>query len=389
MPRILFFVFLFFLVSACQWDESNGSDYDDDGVPNELDAFPHDPTETADSDEDGKGDNSDEFPYDYDNDGVSDALDIFPKDINESVDSDGDGTGDNADIYPYDFDNDGVPDDQDRFPQDANKAFIVSGSVTGLSDVIYIHLKDETVTLSNNTIFEFAVKKNTPLDFTLDGFPTSQTCIIENAGGVALGNVNNINIVCENKPLLVDALANITDANLASCLEKTNITYVEEVTKITCNHASISTIAGLEVLKALTHLNLRYNHLEQLDVSGFSNLTLLDLSDNHLIEITLGTLSDLQHLYLQNNRLSLVSLNGSNKLTTLYLYNNLLTELDVSALSGLSTLYLFHNQLTSTELGLTEINDTSANIHLYENLFNDAAKSRLEEMKNNYLNLTY
>ena len=389
MPRILFFVFLFFLVSACQWDESSDSDYDNDGVPNELDAFPNDPNETTDSDEDGKGDNSDEFPHDYDNDGVPDALDIFPKDINESVDSDGDGNGDNADIYPYDFDNDGVPDDQDRFPEDASKAFIVGGLVTGLSDNIRIHLKDEMLTLSNNATFEFSVAKNTTLDFTLDGFPTSQTCIIENAGDVAIGSVSNINIICEDRPLLEAALANITDENLSSCVKKSNFTYVEEVTKITCNHASINTVAGLEIFTALTYLNLRYNHLEQVDVSGFSNLTTLELSDNHLIDIELGTLTELQYLYLQNNRLSNVTLSDSKKLTTLYMYNNLLTELDVSALSNLSELYLFHNQLASTELGLSEIIDTSANIHLHENLFDNAAKDRLEEMKVNYSNLTY
>ena len=389
MPRIVFSIFLFFLVSACEWDKSSDSDYDDDGVPNELDAFPHDPNETTDSDEDGKGDNSDEFPHDYDNDGVPDDLDAFPRDINESIDSDGDGIGDNADIYPYDFDNDGVPDTQDQFPKDADKAFSVSGTVSGLSENINIHFNNEVLTLASNARFEFLVKKNTPLNFTLDGFPTSQKCTIQNAGGTVVGNVSNINITCENRPLIEDALSNIADANLSNCLKTTNFTYVEEVTKVTCNHSSISTIDGLEVFTALTHLNLRYNHLAQLDVSIFSNLITLDLSDNHLTTIELGTLTDLQYLYLQNNRLNLVTLNNNHKLTTLYLYNNQLTELDVSALSELSELYLFHNQLTSTVFGLSEINDTSANIHLYENLFDDSAKDKLEQMKIHYSNLTY
>jgi len=389
MPRILFSVLLVFLVSACQWNESSDSDYDADGVPNELDAFPHDPNETKDSDGDGKGDNADEFPHDYDNDGIPDTLDAFPKDTNESVDSDGDGNGDNADIYPYDFDNDGVPDAQDHFPQDVSKAFIVGGTVTGLSGNIRIHLKGETLTLSNNATFEFAVKKNITLDITLDEYPASQTCIVENIGSIVTNNINDIHITCEDRPLLEHALSNIADVNLSSCLEKLNITYVEEVTKVTCNHATINNIAGLEVFTALTHLNLRYNHLEQLDVSGFSNLITLELSDNHLIRIELGNLPELQYLYLQNNNLSGVGLNGSEKLTTLYLYNNLLTDLDVSALSKLTDLYLFHNQLTSTELGLSEIQDPSANIRLYKNLFDDAAKERLENMKVNYSNLIY
>ena len=56
-------------------------DSDGDGVPDSLDAFPNDPSETTDSDGDGVGDNGD----------------AFPDDPNESVDTDADGVGDNAD----------------------------------------------------------------------------------------------------------------------------------------------------------------------------------------------------------------------------------------------------------------------------------------------------
>lgn len=50
-------------------------DDDDDGVRNGLDAFPDDPTEWADHDGDGSGDNAD---LDDDNDGIEDTLDPFP-----------------------------------------------------------------------------------------------------------------------------------------------------------------------------------------------------------------------------------------------------------------------------------------------------------------------
>lgn len=72
-------------------------DSDGDGVPDNEDAFPNDPTEWDDTDGDGVGDNSDAFPTDPD----------------ESVDTDGDGTGNNADL---DDDGDGVPDTEDNFP---------------------------------------------------------------------------------------------------------------------------------------------------------------------------------------------------------------------------------------------------------------------------------
>ena len=67
----------------------NGEDVDADGVSNEEDAFPFDPTESVDTDGDGVGDN----------------RDVFPESAADSVDTDGDGVGDNSDP---DIDGDGI-----------------------------------------------------------------------------------------------------------------------------------------------------------------------------------------------------------------------------------------------------------------------------------------
>jgi Matrixin/Thrombospondin type 3 repeat len=143
-------------------------DGDFDGVVDNLDAFPLDPNESADTDNDGIGDNYEtahglnpqdaadadldpdsdgltnlkEFQSgrnptvnenaiimiinsilleenDTDKDGVPDSQDAFPEDANESVDTDNDGTGNNADT---DDDNDGVADSSDAFPLNANES---------------------------------------------------------------------------------------------------------------------------------------------------------------------------------------------------------------------------------------------------------------------------
>lgn len=106
------------------------TDRDGDGVEDEDDAFPYDPTETKDSDNDGVGDNVDRFPedstetQDTDGDGVGDNSDAFPFDKNETTDSDGDGVGDNGDAFPSnpnetkDSDADGFGDNLDAFPTD-------------------------------------------------------------------------------------------------------------------------------------------------------------------------------------------------------------------------------------------------------------------------------
>ncbi|MCK5559567.1 MAG: hypothetical protein KAJ51_03195, partial [Thermoplasmata archaeon] len=99
--------------------DSDGDGYTD-GPP--TDYFPDDPSEWADSDEDGVGDNSDAFPYDstqwqdsdgdgYGNEqeGFRNKIDAFRFDPTQWSDTDGDGHGDNkhgnnGDYFPTDPD---------------------------------------------------------------------------------------------------------------------------------------------------------------------------------------------------------------------------------------------------------------------------------------------
>ncbi len=101
-------------------------DSDNDAVENQEDVFPFDPAASVDADQDGHPDawseNCDSQCQEYsslildlylddsDNDGVSNDLDAFPHDSSETSDHDQDGIGDNADD---DDDNDGVLDEVD------------------------------------------------------------------------------------------------------------------------------------------------------------------------------------------------------------------------------------------------------------------------------------
>ena len=77
-------------------------------------------------------------PVDSDGDGVGDNADAFPNDPTESMDSDGDGIGDNADAFPndptetMDIDGDGVGDNADAFPNDPTET-MDSAMVTALA----------------------------------------------------------------------------------------------------------------------------------------------------------------------------------------------------------------------------------------------------------------
>ena len=88
---------------------ANQADTDADGIGDVCDNAPNTANSNqTDSDGDGVGDAED---TDDDNDGVPDTLDAFPTNASESLDSDGDGIGDQADP---DADNDGIANENDN-----------------------------------------------------------------------------------------------------------------------------------------------------------------------------------------------------------------------------------------------------------------------------------
>jgi hypothetical protein len=168
-------------------DQTGCPDSDGDGYSNSGDAFPNEPSQFSDYDDDGCGDNpsgvnADEFSYDTtqctdsDSDGYGDNLsgnnpDHFPSDSSQWNDTDGDGFGDNPlgnnsdncpseagnstmpgrgcldsdgdgyantfDAFPFDAsethdtDSDGVGDNSDAFPVNSMEQFDADGDGVG------------------------------------------------------------------------------------------------------------------------------------------------------------------------------------------------------------------------------------------------------------------
>ncbi len=112
-------------------------DTDEDGVPDDRDAFPEDPSESLDTDSDGVGNNQDD---DDDGDGIPDSKDGFALiSLDGRTDTDGDGFPDDCDagcletgmISDADDDNDGVADSVDDFPLDASESKDSDGDLFG------------------------------------------------------------------------------------------------------------------------------------------------------------------------------------------------------------------------------------------------------------------
>ena len=166
-------------------------DTDQDGVADYLDAFPNDPKESKDENNDGLGDNTDS-----DGDGVADIDDAFPLNDTEISDVDQDGLGNNADS---DDDNDGVDDAQDYFPHNAevsSQFTELTFNVTGkgeitVNDKVIDCDSSCVVTLENS---ELAVNNTTNISitatehYTFDGIWNNQELCLDVTDSCALNS---------------------------------------------------------------------------------------------------------------------------------------------------------------------------------------------------------
>jgi len=116
----------------------------------------------------------------------------------------------------------------------------------------------------------------------------------------------------------------------------------------------LKTLNGLDLLKALTHLNLGSNQLtDVVDLSGLTALTYLNLGYNQLTDVwDLSGLTALTYLNLYSNQLTgVVDLSGLTALTYLSLANNQLTDVgDLSGLTALTSLYLYNNNFATAQV---------------------------------------
>ena len=176
-----------------EWNEFATQEQIDNSLLH-LDAFPEDPAASVDTDLDGMPDDWNEgaseadianseliIDENDDNDAVSDTFDAFPLDPEESLDSDNDGIGNNADL---DDDNDSFNDNVDAFPLDP--AASIDTDNDGMPDEWNIgatntHLSDTELVLDSDDDNDgvddlndaFPLYSAAALDYDGDGMPDS------------------------------------------------------------------------------------------------------------------------------------------------------------------------------------------------------------------------
>jgi len=146
-----------FPIDPTEWLDTDGDgignnkdqDDDDDGWVDDLEKIlGSDPLDEMSVPPDMDGDGiADLLDDDTDGDGYINSVDAFPENSSEWYDSDRDGIGDNSDDYPFDMDNDGYNDTVDGFPMDPMK-----WDTPMINNTVY---KNQTVVEYNNrTIYK-------------------------------------------------------------------------------------------------------------------------------------------------------------------------------------------------------------------------------------------
>lgn len=169
------------------------------------------------------------------------------------------------------------------------------------------------------------------------------------------------------------------DAQLKTCINSYNLTYVFQVKTLTCNSRGISDLKGLENFSELIHLELDSNKLIK-DISSLQTLTeitTLYMRDNTVDVIgPLSSLVMLTNLDLGSNAISDISpLRYLTRLSYLSIENNGIS--DLTALHGLDSLISI-NAGRNAISDLTPLQDitTLLYVYLYENSISDISPLR-------------
>lgn len=141
------------------------------------------------------------------------------------------------------------------------------------------------------------------------------------------------------------------DSNLDQCVINSGLTYVDELETLECVGKSVGSAEGVELLTALTTLNLSNNTLGSVNVSKNIALTSLKLVNTGLTSIDVSKNIALKELYLGTGQVSKVVVGGLKVLaSTTPSLTNQITDIDLSNNTEIEVLDLSNNNLTSLNL---------------------------------------
>lgn len=148
------------------------------------------------------------------------------------------------------------------------------------------------------------------------------------------------------------------------------------------NNTSMNKITSIDVTGCpqLKNLDVSFNPVGKLDLSGNPKLECLYANDCQLSSLDLSANPLLKELQLKKNKLSSLDLSGNKELEVVWVHENQLTSLDVSNNPLLKKISCSSNQLSSLDLSVNKELET---LWIYENHLTSldlSANSKLEEV---------
>ena len=201
---------------------------------------------------------------------------------------------------------------------------------------------------------------NNPLtSVTLGSNPSkvflSHSSQVDNDGSITINgtsNVTKLNIQAGHKKLLFNS-PNLAELSISGALEELDISGHTQLSALQCNNIHLLTLKA-NGCTALETLDVSKNSLETLALNGCSGLTRLTANENQLTSIDLNGCSALEYLNVAANLLTSAPVGSAPALTHLIITNNPLGNLlDTGACPALKTIEAEENNITRLILGST------------------------------------
>lgn len=118
----------------------------------------------------------------------------------------------------------------------------------------------------------------------------------------------------------------------------------------------ISSVEGIQALRTVTGLEVGWNKIKTIDLSGNPNLNAISANNNALTAIDFSQNPKMYYVNLSNNKLKKLDFSKCPELAWLEVENNGLTSLNVTGCSHLENLLVRNNKLNTLNIaGLSEI----------------------------------
>lgn len=129
-----------------------------------------------------------------------------------------------------------------------------------------------------------------------------------------------------------------------------SVTEQKNIGTLQAEERKIASVKGIELLPAIRSLELGWNKIKKIDLSGNPNLDAVSANNNGLTAIDFAYTPKMEFVNLSSNKLTTLDFSHCPKLTWLEAQDNSLNSLNISGCTKLENLIVRNNKLTSLDV---------------------------------------